>query len=392
MMKIAHIAADEKFIENAVDIFEAAYPEQNTFYITTAKPWSFIKERKIYRQLSKNKWLQLLFINRDELKSYDVVVLHSLPSIWLIPMVMLKQNYIWLGWGFDYYSRSFDSDLIADHLILPDTKKRITGLVNNTHSANCRTVFFSHPIKSIVKFLVFSKFFYQLAMRNLKIFSPVLPQEYDLVKQKYGLGQSTKYSPWNYGILEKHIIKNMELNGISTANAILLGNSATATNNHFEALDVIAKSGTSRKVILPLSYGDRNYAKLVKVYIQSNPEIVNQCHVLDTFMPLSEYNAIINDCGFVIMNHVRQQALGNIVAMMYRGAKIFLREESVLYSYFKNLNAHVYSIQELALDSTLLDQHLTRQQIDDNRRILQATWSEDVILERTKALVESAIL
>ncbi len=76
---------------------------------------------------------------------------------------------------------------------------------------------------------------------------------------------------------------------------------------------------------------------------------------------------------------------------MYRGAKIFLREESVLYSYFKNLNAHVYSIQKLALDSTLLDQHLTCQQIESNRRILQATWSEDVILERTKALVESAI-
>lgn len=53
-MKIAHIAADEKFIENAVDIFEAAYPEeQNNFYITTPKPWSFIKDKKIYHQLSK---------------------------------------------------------------------------------------------------------------------------------------------------------------------------------------------------------------------------------------------------------------------------------------------------------------------------------------------------
>ncbi|MFG0834941.1 TDP-N-acetylfucosamine:lipid II N-acetylfucosaminyltransferase [Aeromonas bivalvium] len=391
MMKIAHIATDEKFIENAVDIFEASYPEQNTFYITTPKPWSFIKEKKIYRQLSKKKWLKLLFIQRDELKSYDVIVLHSLPSVWLIPMVMLKQNYIWLGWGFDYYSRSFNAGLIADRLILPDTKERIKELVNDTDSANCRTDLFSHLIKSLFKSIVFSKFFYQLAMRNLKIFSPVLPQEYDLVKQTYGLGKKTKYSPWNYGILEKHIIKNMKLNEISTANAILLGNSATATNNHFEAIDIIAKSGTSRKVILPLSYGDKNYAELVKEYIKNNPEIVGQCQVLDTFIPLAEYNSIMNDCGFVIMNHVRQQALGNIVAMMYRGAKIFLREESVLYKHFKSLNAHIHSVQELELDSTLLDQHLTCQQIDDNRCILQAAWSEDVILKRTKALVESAM-
>ncbi|EHD0099010.1 TDP-N-acetylfucosamine:lipid II N-acetylfucosaminyltransferase [Vibrio vulnificus] len=390
MLKIAHIAADEKFIENAVDIFESAYPEQNTFYITTPKPWSFIKDKKIYQQLRKKKWLQLLFTQREELKSYDVIIFHSLPSLYLIPMVLLKQNYVWLGWGYDYYSRPFNTDLLGESLILPKTSAQIKKQ-NGKKSKISLFGILTRIVKAIVKILVESKFFYNLAMENLKVFSPVLPQEYDLVKYKYGLGQVTKYSPWNYGVLERHIIKNMQLGEINLANSILLGNSATPTNNHFEALDTIVKSATERTIYVPLSYGDMEYVNLVKGYINNNQKLARCCQVLDTFMPLTDYNAIINNCGFVIMNHVRQQALGNIVALMYRGAKIFLREESILYAYFKELGACVYSVQQLELDPSLLEQHLTNQLIEHNRAILQATWSEEVILQRTRKLVETAI-
>ncbi|MDV5390970.1 TDP-N-acetylfucosamine:lipid II N-acetylfucosaminyltransferase [Shewanella xiamenensis] len=390
MLKIVHIAADEKFIETAVDIFELAYPEQNTFYITTPKPWSFIKDKKIYHQLSKKKWLQLLFTQREELKAYDVVIFHSLPSFYLIPMVLLKQNYVWLGWGYDYYSRPFDTDLLGESLILPKTSAQIKKQ-NGKKATTSLFGILSRIMKSFVKRLVDSKFFYNLAMKNLKVFSPVLPQEYDLVKHKYGLGQVTKYSPWNYGILERHIIKNMQLGEINSANSILLGNSATPTNNHFEALDTIVKSTTERTIYVPLSYGDMEYAKLVKDYINNNQKLARCCQVLDTFMPLADYNAIINNCGFVIMNHVRQQALGNIVAMMYRGSKIFLREESVLYKYFKSMSAYVYSVQELEVNPSLLHSHLDTYEIEHNRLILKSVWSEKVILQRTKDLVASSI-
>lgn len=133
------------------------------------------------------------------------------------------------------------------------------------------------------------------------------------------------------------------------------------------------------------------YAKLVKEYIENETKLADKCKVLDTFLSFEEYNEIMNDCGFVIMNHVRQQALGNIVAMMYRGAKIFLREESILFKYFKEQGAHVYSLQELELEPALLEDRLTKVQIDHNRKILRSTWSEDVIFQRTKKLVEMAL-
>lgn len=392
MLKIAHIAPDEKFIETAVDIFEGVYPGQNTFYITSPKPWVFIKDKPLYRQLNKKKWMQLLLTNRAELKAYDVIILHGLPSICLIQMVFLKQNYVWLGWGYDYYSRFFGADLLNDSLVLPKTLEYTKSLSNEvSKNANGNSGYVTAIVKSIVKKVICSKYFYKLAMRNLKIFSPVLPQEYDLVKQKYGLGKGTKYLPWNYGSLERYIIKNLQLDEINSAKSILLGNSSTATNNHFEVLDMLAKSEIQRTIILPLSYGDKNYAKLVKEYINDDPKLFSKCQVLDNFMPLAEYNTIINDCGFVIMNHVRQQALGNIVAMMYRGSKVFLREESVLYKYFKSMSAYVYSVQELEFNPSLLHSHLNTYEIEHNRLILKSVWSEKVILQRTKDLVVSSI-
>lgn len=392
MLKIAHIAADEKFIEIATDIFETVFPLQNTFYITSSKPWRFIKDKDgLYKQLSHKRWLDLLFVHRSELKSYDLVVLHGLPTAWLIPMVVLKQRYVWLGWGYDYYSRTFDSLLLTEPLITRKTAEYVASSVERQHSRNTIYDILKAVSKRIARELFGSRFFFKIAMRNLKVFSPVLPEEYDMVKERYGLGDDTKYAPWNYGILEKHFINNIDADNIEMANDILLGNSATPTNNHIEILEILEHSRQHRTVYIPLSYGDMEYAGIVKDYIAHSSVLASTCKVLDTFMPLADYNTIINGCGFVIMNHVRQQALGNIVAMMYRGAKIFLREESVLYNHFKGINAYIYSIQELEADPQLLDCHLTHNEIQFNRALLQDTWSETVILQRTQALVDTAL-
>lgn len=390
MLKIAHIATDEKFIGTAVNIFEDAYPNKNTFYITSPKPWVYIKDNEIFKPLTKKKWFNFLFTHRYELKAYDLVIFHGLPTAWLLPMLLVENNYVWLGWGYDYYSRTFDNGLLQDSLVLSQTKAYTKNISGQRHTEGALKNFFS--FKKQINRIIGSKIVYKIAMRNLKVFSPVLPQEYELVKSKYGLGKKTKYSPWNYGTLEENFTKNIDLENISSANSILLGNSATSTNNHFEALDLLSNIGSARKICLPLSYGDMEYAKSVKSYIENNPKLEGQCQILDSFLELEEYNAIINDCGFVIMNHVRQQALGNIVSMMYRGAKVFLREESILFKYFKEQGVYIYSIQELESDPKLIEDHLTNTQIEHNRNILRSTWSKDIILQRTKELVETALV
>jgi dTDP-N-acetylfucosamine:lipid II N-acetylfucosaminyltransferase len=46
--------------------------------------------------------------------------------------------------------------------------------------------------------------------------------------------------PWNYGSLEESLVKNF-IGGRVSGNSILLGNSASFTNNHIEAFELIKK-------------------------------------------------------------------------------------------------------------------------------------------------------
>ncbi len=387
MLTIAHFATDQKFIETAVDIFEDACPNQNDFYIVSPKPWKYIKDKRIYTQLTLRGLLSLLIFNNKKFKEYDLVVFHGLSSIHLFMSAIFKHKYVWLGWGYDYYERNGLGSLLNDTLYLPMTLRvmEISKFRNRDKSRG------PNLLKKILLDVINSKLFYKLAMRNIIVFSPVLPQEYELVKNKFNLGDSTVYFPWNYGVLEKHFIKGIATDDIGDADSILLGNSATESNNHIDALSLLERIGVKRTILMPLSYGSRRYSDAVKEYIRLSPQLSAQSQVLDDFMPLDEYNRRMNKCGFVIMNHVRQQALGNIIAMLYRGAKVFLREESILYSYFKSEGVVIFSVQELELNPELLDSHLNINDIEHNRLIIKRSWSCEVARNKTLDIVYSVV-
>lgn len=93
---------------------------------------------------------------------------------------------------------------------------------------------------------------------------------------------------------------------------------------------------------------------------------------------------MVLSCGNVIMNHVRQQAVGNIILMLYLGAKIYLRKENPIYSFLKENNFTVYLVEDILNDPSILDKKLTIDEIESNRRRLKLFWSEEVIMAKTK--------
>ena len=72
------------------------------------------------------------------------------------------------------------------------------------------------------------------------------------------------------------------------------------------------------------------------------------------------------------MNHYRQQAVGNILAMLWMGAKVFLDERNSFYHYLKRIEIHVFSISEdLVPENKTVFHKLTPDQVSTNRMILQ---------------------
>ena len=123
---------------------------------------------------------------------------------------------------------------------------------------------------------------------------------------------------------------------------IILGNSATITNNHIEALKKLAHIKDNIQVYCPLSYGDSKYAQKV---IYAGKKLLG-----DSFIPLLDYMnkddywQLLYNCDIGVFNLDRQQALGNINTLLQFQKKVFLRKDSPLYNYYHRLGIETYDL------------------------------------------------
>ena len=162
-------------------------------------------------------------------------------------------------------------------------------------------------------------------------------------------------------------IENVKVRGEN----ILLGNSASFTNNHIEAFNFLKGINLEdRKIIMPLSYGDKVYGEKVDEIGKSI--FGSKLESIFHFIPLSEFNELLSTCNVVIMNHYRQQAVGNIIATLWMGAKVYLNEKNTFYHYLKRIGVYVYSIEKDLISSGLyVLKGLDEEQVNHNREILK---------------------
>ena len=382
-MKILHLATDDKFLDHAFPVFEKVFPNANDVIVfAPQKPLRYVKLTPNYIATSRSSFFNKKpKLAQENYQNYDLIVFHSLePSIYPeLQSIPSETPTVWLGWGFDYYS-----DLLSDiPLFLEKTKALPVSLSGNDIRRRVSSI-----VKAIIRALRMPTVKIK-AIERISIFAPVLPSEYDLVAQSRKWKHFPEFVAWNYGTMEDNFVKGFEGASI-TGNAILVGNSATFTGNHIEALDLLHQFGVQgRQIIVPLSYGNKQYAqKLTEV---GNSYFGDNFEPLMDFMLIEDYVASIKKCGYVIMNHVRQQAVGNIVIMLYLGARVFVRQENPVYAFFKDMGVSLSTVQELEVNPALLQTTLSEAERESNRKFVSDYWSRDRAYEHTKKLVEKAL-
>ena len=374
---ILHIAPDDKFIDMAYKMFENISPYNNEFVVVTeVEKFKYIITTPITK-MRRGQFLSKNFL--ANLVNYEFVVIHVLTDDVkkMISNADKSIKFVWIGWGSDYYCYT------NKVLLLPQTralKEKIQNSKNFYDKILLRSLrsFVIHKLRNKSEKKIFNKINY---------FAPVLYEDYLLVKNELKI-PIPKYLDWNYGTLEDDLIgnENIEISGEN----ILLGNSASFENNHLEAIDLLKYIGLgNKKVICPLSYGDEHYANKVISYGKKN--LGQNFEPLTIFMKIHEYNKIITTCSVVIMNHFRQQALGNIITMMYSGAKVYLNKENPVYQFFLDKGAIIYSIDELEKNPNMINVRLFQEEIEINRKILKNFWSRNVAQQKTKRLIDTMI-
>lgn len=369
---ILHVINDSLFIERGLNHFSRAYPNTpRTLLVTKSKTLKYLQfepDVRLHR-------IRELFTTRAlrEIRSAEAIILHSSKNVGFLISLLAKRStkILWIGYGFDYYN------LLAKQgyeFYGPETKA-------------LRAV--QHPLENRVTFKqkmysLANSFVMRLAFRRIDFFSPVIREDYNLCKVYFPKMQMA-YVPWSYGdSLEESVYSDV----LPTPGPnILIGNSASYTNNHLEVFSMLKDLDLGdRKLIVPLSYGDKDYRDYIlttgrKLFGKSFMPLVD-------FMPIVEYYALIKSCSIVFMNHYRQQATCNITVMLASGAKVYLSRKNPYYLNCVNRGMKVYAIEELANDSSSLFSLLSESERSLNRKIVQKTENIEIIDHQTKALVD----
>jgi dTDP-N-acetylfucosamine:lipid II N-acetylfucosaminyltransferase len=357
--KILHIATDEKFIDNAFKQFREI-DVCNEFYVVLnrgVKSPNFVKETTDVNvvNISKSTFKNL----QKKIKEADLVVMYGLQFFNSGLILQTEGNYLWMFLGGEIYDNEYGlySKILGDKSQKIRLKKHRYSFVKNVIKPLARFLFYGHfsHKKTIIK-----------AAKKVNFVGVAFQEEFNILKENNFLHPDAQLFKFSFYTIEI-IISNYQDVQV-TGDNIMIGNSSSETNNHLELFDLLEKINLdNKKIYVPLSYGSKEYASIIKEI--GRKKFGSNFTPLDTFMPLDEYNKLLQSCGVVIMNHHRQQAFGNIVASLWMGAKVFLDDRNTIYKYLKRIGVNVFSVQH-ELNQDQINNALSASDVNKNREIL----------------------
>ena len=163
---------------------------------------------------------------------------------------------------------------------------------------------------------------------------------------------------------------------------IIVGNSATESNQHRKIFDMLANfDGESFTVVVPLSYGDDEYKKEIIDYGYSK--------LKDKFVPLTEYMGkneylnLLSSCNIGVFNNNRQQGMGNISSLLQLGKKVFVREGTAMWNHYKTMGVTMHGINEIAKATSLSELcYIGAEERNQNISAIDKMRSMDTIKEK----------
>jgi hypothetical protein len=350
-----HLSHDEKFIDSAHAAFEAAASGEHVFVAVDAiGPLKYIKTFEP-RRMRLEALLDPAFLAC--LPAYDAVFLHSLnkPNRLIVDAAPPDTQFVWIGWGYDYYR------LICEQsaLLLPRTR----ALMQRVRSESA-----VGSLAALAKAALLSPGRLRSGLRLRRIgpggadayamlqkiafFAPVLPTEDALVRERHP-DFLPRRADWNYGVHD--IIDALTATTAERMHRVVVGNSATPECNHIEAFEALA--GFDGEIVVPLSYGNAAYRDAI---LQAGRDRWG-----DRFQPLTDYMAsdayarLIAGSTHLVMNHLRQQGLTNILIALQAGTRVVMRKENPLFPYLAELGLPADDITRSLAEAPLADAVVT---------------------------------
>ena len=277
--------------------------------------------------------------------SPSIILLYSLNHKFarVINEIDCKVKIGWFPWGYDIYS-------------LPRIRLKLYGkstldyiLKKNNYFVlknRITEIFFDYLPDFFLKHLKLELFREALiAHKKVDYFISYIEEDYFYFSKHYPNNMKFVYAPFLK--LEQYLGNIDDPNVDNNSKNLLVGNSASLESNYFEVLDTLkSNKELFNKAYFVLNYGgsDDVFMKDFQVYLKN--ELPEQGLALVNFMDLKTYVRFLKTCNTAVFLHYRQQAMGNILTLLYLGARVYLSKNNPILDFFNKNGIIIFLFED----------------------------------------------
>lgn len=366
-MEILHLVSDEKFINSAQVLFSNAGIKCSWLLGQSTSQIKFVKCDETFFQFPYYSKSYKAVLNNSR---WEYILVHGLSPEHLWAVLNFKGNakLHLLSWGYDIYSLP----KLRKYLYSQKTVKLIRLIGETSLIARVKVLIhqlINFPNSGLAPFV--PKIW---VLKRFSYLSTPIPQDFNLLTSQYIL--NLKYVRFNYG---GSFMRRDNTNDSNDTINIILGHNAAFGNNHLDGIDFVVKQNLNfDRIYMPLSYGGNpNYIDF----------LVNKCeniwkdkyHPLTNFLPSNDYEAILGSVKVAVFAHTRQQALGNIISLLYNGSIIFLNPTNKIFDFLTENNVKVFNICTDSIEYALYE--YTEDDINAARIFIESYFGENRLVE-----------
>lgn len=345
-----HVIQDEKFTDQFIKFINRNYnPDEHVIYVyrlgerfTSAKYPNVVYLEYKYSDLKK------ISAGFDKAEKIFIHGFYNLKiMLWLRFNAYVLRKTVLIIWGADLYNARY---------AIKDKEQKGLHL--------------THRICEILK---------RQLMQRVTMYMTFACADFDLAKEWYG-ASGKQFDCLYTSNVDIGLLDSLEKKEFSGKVNIMVGNSATRTNQHKEVLNILKKYAEENICIYcPLSYGgDSEYAVEIAEY--GKKLFKDKFVAITDYMESDEYAEFLNKMDIAIFNNNRQQATANIEILSYLGKKLYIRSDTTMWKhYVERDKCSFYSVGSIKGEDFAEFFKFGNDDRDNNKKYFSKIWDEDYV-------------
>ena len=383
-MKILHLITDHQVIERTLGIYEEVFPDCNEVLVfpINKKPFKHLKKYATCPKVDRNNLNE--FVSSYDFSGITYVIIHylSFEKLDFIKYVPKNVHVCWEIYGYDLYDQFLKCYGYQLYYKVDTIKYRRFGIIKKLFGTIINTLLILKGIKYRYKWQKRRQFNY---ICN-RVDSLQFCCGYDAkLVEEYAQRTIPSYEIFNYSLSE--VLGELKDIPFFEGKDILIGNSASFSNNHYYTLEYLERIGIPERstLIIPLAYGGigKYPDDVERSFNQSFP---GRVETYRAYMPLHEYNKTFLRLNAMILSHWRQESQGTAIMGFYLGIKVFMSSRNPLYQWFVDCGFTVFRIEDATKDDFSIP--LDLKQKEKNRQIVIERYNEKVFIETLRSNIK----